>query len=101
VGLKNWIVRLFTVLFGAGAFENSVLLWSCEHRSHHKHVDHDEDPYCITKGLFYAHMGWLMFKLKPLPPFDNVADLRKELAAPSGITPLNFKAASRQVPWLC
>jgi hypothetical protein len=71
-------VRLFTVLFGAGAFENSVLLWSCEHRSHHKHVDHDEDPYCITKGLFYAHMGWLMFKLKPLPPFDNVVDLRKD-----------------------
>jgi stearoyl-CoA desaturase (Delta-9 desaturase) len=74
----HWIVRFFTVIFGAGAFENSVLLWSCEHRSHHKHVDHDDDPYCITKGLFYAHMGWLMFKLKPLPPFDNVADLKKD-----------------------
>src|SRR5260221_4349452 len=70
------IVRLFTVVFGAGAFENSVLLWSCEHLSHHKHVDHDDGPYCITKGIFYAHMDWLMFKLKPLPPFDNVADLK-------------------------
>jgi stearoyl-CoA desaturase (Delta-9 desaturase) len=39
----HWIVRFFTVIFGAGAFENSVLLWSCEHRSHHKHVDHDDD----------------------------------------------------------
>ncbi len=74
----HWIVRLFTVVFGGGAFENSVLLWSCEHRSHHKHVDHDDDPYCITKGLFYAHMGWLMFKLKPLPPFENVADLKRD-----------------------
>jgi stearoyl-CoA desaturase (Delta-9 desaturase) len=74
----HWIVRLFTIVFGAGAFENSVLLWSCEHRTHHKHVDHDDDPYCITKGLFYAHMGWLMFKLRPLPPFDNVADLKKD-----------------------
>src|SRR5258707_12520622 len=74
----HWIVRFFTVFFGGGAFENSVLLWSSEHRSHHKHVDHDEDPYCITKGLFYAHMGWLMFKLKPLPCFDNVADLKKD-----------------------
>lgn len=45
------IVRLFTVVFGAGAFENSVLLWSCEHRSHHNHVDHDDDPYCIKKGF--------------------------------------------------
>src|SRR5260370_31394738 len=74
----DWIVRFFTVIFGAAAFENSVLLWSCEHRSHHKHVDHDDDPYCISKGLFYAHMGWLMFKIKPLPSFDNVADLKKD-----------------------
>ena len=74
----HWIVRFFTVIFGAGAFENSVLLWSSEHRNHHKHVDHDDDPYCITKGLFYAHIGWLMFKLKPIPCFDNVADLKKD-----------------------
>src|SRR6202162_6031165 len=72
------VVRLLTLIFGAGAFENSVLLWACEHRTHHKHVDHDEDPYCISKGFFYAHVGWLMFKLKPLPPFDNVADLQKD-----------------------
>jgi stearoyl-CoA desaturase (delta-9 desaturase) len=74
----HWTVRLFTVVFGAGAFENSVLLWASEHRSHHKHVDHEEDPYCISKGLFYAHIGWLMFKLKPEPNFDNVADLKKD-----------------------
>jgi len=74
----HWIVRFFTVIFGAAAFENSVLLWACEHRSHHKHVDHDEDPYCISKGLFHAHIGWLIFKLKPSPPFDNVADLQKD-----------------------
>ena len=71
----HWLVRFFTVIFGAGAFENSVLLWASEHRTHHKHVDHDEDPYCISKGFFHAHIGWLMFKLKPFPPFDNVADL--------------------------
>ena len=32
----HWSVRLFTVIFGAAAFENSVLLWACEHRAHHK-----------------------------------------------------------------
>jgi stearoyl-CoA desaturase (delta-9 desaturase) len=71
-------VRLFTLVFGAAAFENSVLLWACEHRSHHKHVDDDNDPYCISKGLFHAHIGWLLFKLDPPPPFDNVADLKKD-----------------------
>jgi stearoyl-CoA desaturase (Delta-9 desaturase) len=71
-------VRLFTLIFGAAAFENSALMWASEHRRHHKHVDHEEDPYDISKGFFHAHIGWLLFKLKPEPPFDNVADLRKD-----------------------
>lgn len=71
-------VRLFTLLFGAAAFENSVLMWASEHRRHHKHVDHDDDPYDISKGFFHAHIGWLLFKMWPQPPFDNVADLRKD-----------------------
>ncbi|MGV3533938.1 MAG: fatty acid desaturase [Chthoniobacteraceae bacterium] len=74
----HWSVRLFTLIFGAGAFENSALLWTTEHRDHHKHVDHDEDPYDINKGLFHAHIGWLLFKLRPDPPFDNVNDLKKD-----------------------
>jgi stearoyl-CoA desaturase (delta-9 desaturase) len=71
-------VRVFTLIFGAAAFENSVLMWASEHRRHHKHVDHDEDPYDISKGFFHAHIGWLLFKLWPQPPFDNVADLKKD-----------------------
>jgi len=31
-------VRLFVLIFGAAAFENSVLMWTSEHRRHHKHV---------------------------------------------------------------
>ncbi len=74
----KWPVRLFVVLFGASAFENSVLMWASEHRRHHKHVDQDEDPYDISKGFFHAHIGWLLFKLLPQPPFDNVNDLKKD-----------------------
>jgi stearoyl-CoA desaturase (delta-9 desaturase) len=74
----DWPIRLFTLIFGAGTFENSVLMWASEHRRHHKHVDDDDDPYCISKGFFYAHIGWLLFKLKPDHPHDNVADLQKD-----------------------
>lgn len=74
----TWFVRLFTLIFGAGAFENSVLMWASEHRRHHKHVDDDDDPYCISKGFFHAHIGWLIFKLQPAPPYDNIADLQKD-----------------------
>jgi stearoyl-CoA desaturase (Delta-9 desaturase) len=28
-------VRLFTLIFGAAAFENSVLMWESDHRRHH------------------------------------------------------------------
>lgn len=71
-------VRLFTLIFGAAGFENSALMWASEHRRHHKHVDHDEDPYCISKGFFHAHVGWLLIKLNPVPPYDNVPDLLKD-----------------------
>jgi stearoyl-CoA desaturase (delta-9 desaturase) len=74
----HWSVRLFTLIFGAAAFENSALLWCCEHRRHHKHVDEEEDPYDISKGFFHAHIGWLLFKMNPDPPFDNVADLQRD-----------------------
>lgn len=71
----KWPVKLGVLVFGAGAFEGSALEWCTDHRRHHKHVDHDEDPYDITKGFFHAHVGWLLFKLRPKPPFDNVPDL--------------------------
>ena len=74
----SWPVRLLTLIFGAAAFENCALAWVSDHRRHHKHVDHDEDPYDISKGFFHAHMGWILFKLDPVPPWDNVADLRKD-----------------------
>ena len=71
-------VRLTTLLFGACAFENSVLDWCSDHRKHHKHVDHDDDPYDISKGFFWAHIGWLLFKLGPELPMDNVNDLKRD-----------------------
>jgi stearoyl-CoA desaturase (delta-9 desaturase) len=71
-------VKLTTLIFGACAFENSALDWASDHRKHHKHVDHDDDPYDISKGFFWAHIGWLLFKLGPEQPMDNVNDLKRD-----------------------
>jgi len=62
-----WPVRLFYLVFGAGALENSVLNWSADHRVHHAHVDEERDPYNITKGFWWAHMGWIFFEPEPIP----------------------------------
>ncbi|MEM7697451.1 MAG: fatty acid desaturase, partial [Verrucomicrobiota bacterium] len=71
-------VRLFTLIFGAAAFEDSALDWASDHRDHHKHVDHeDDDPYCISRGFFWAHIGWIFFKLYPRE-LKNVNDLRRD-----------------------
>jgi stearoyl-CoA desaturase (delta-9 desaturase) len=77
----NPAVKLFTLLFGAAAFEGSALAWSADHRKHHKHVDHDEDPYDISKGLFHAHIGWLLFRTGPDTPLSWVRDLQKDKLA--------------------
>jgi stearoyl-CoA desaturase (delta-9 desaturase) len=74
----RWPVRLGILVFGSSTFEGSALDWCADHRRHHKHVDHDEDPYDITKGFFHAHIGWLLFKLRPERPLDNVADLQAD-----------------------
>lgn len=53
-----WIESLL-LFFGAGSFENSALKWCTDHRRHHTKCDSEDDPYCIKKGFFYAHMGWI------------------------------------------
>ncbi len=73
----SWPVRLLTLLFGAAAFENSVLAWAADHRRHHKFVDHDDDPYNINKGFFHAHIGWMLVKTKATP-LDGVKDLQQD-----------------------
>jgi len=77
-----WPVKLFTLLFGAAAFESSALTWCADHRRHHKHVDHeDDDPYAITRGFFHAHIGWLLFRHAPETPLTWVRDLQKDRLA--------------------
>jgi stearoyl-CoA desaturase (delta-9 desaturase) len=72
----NAVVRLFFLIFGAAACENSALKWAADHRNHHLYVDKDRDPYNIRKGFFWAHMEWIFFQ-KP-PALDNVKDLLKD-----------------------
>lgn len=76
-----WPVKVFTLLFGAAAFEGSALCWSADHRRHHKFVDHDDDPYDISKGFFHAHIGWLLFRTGPETPLTWVRDLQKDKLA--------------------
>ena len=39
------LVRLFYLVFGACAMQNSALNWAADHRMHHRFVDTEKDPY--------------------------------------------------------
>lgn len=72
-----WPVRVFFLLFGAAAFEGSVLEWSSDHRIHHRYTDTDKDPYSVKKGFWHAHIGWLFTLDTTKRDFSNVKDLQK------------------------
>ena len=71
-------VRWFLLAFGAAAFQNSALAWSADHRDHHADTDGPGDPYSVTRGLWWAHMGW-MFRSRPgsAAPEQRLKDLAK------------------------
>jgi stearoyl-CoA desaturase (delta-9 desaturase) len=77
----RWPVKLFTLLFGAAAFEGTVLVWSADHRRHHKFTDEEDDPHDISRGFFHAHIGWLLFRTGPETPLTWVRDLQKDRLA--------------------
>lgn len=71
-------IRLFYLLFGAGAFQGSVRWWASEHRYHHLYTDTAQDPYGINKGFWHAHIGWLFTKDQEPPNYQNVKDLDQD-----------------------
>jgi stearoyl-CoA desaturase (delta-9 desaturase) len=73
-----WPVRLFYLLFGAASLQNSALDWCADHRIHHRRTDKDDDPYDITKGFWWAHIGWIVFEQGEERNLRAVADLRAD-----------------------
>jgi stearoyl-CoA desaturase (delta-9 desaturase) len=67
-------LQLFYALFGAAAVQGSIRWWSRGHRAHHRYTDTDKDPYNSKRGLWWAHMGWMLFHT-PTQPI-GYADMR-------------------------
>ena len=76
----HWSVRLFFALWGAGALQNSILVWASDHRRHHRHVDdNDRDPYSAGRGLWFSHMGWMLREYATnAEDFSNAKDLMRD-----------------------
>jgi stearoyl-CoA desaturase (Delta-9 desaturase) len=72
------LLKLFYLIFGAAALQNSALKWCSDHRRHHRNVDTDEDPYAIQRGFFFAHIGWVFLKEDPKYKDKFASDLEND-----------------------
>ena len=72
----SWPLVLFYSVFGAGAFQNSIIEWCSDHRNHHKSTDSDKDPYSASRGFWHSHVGWILVEEDTFKnDFANVKDL--------------------------
>jgi len=65
----NRAFKIALAVAGTLALEGPVLTWVADHRRHHKYSDKEGDPHspwrygndwkALTKGLLFAHMGWM------------------------------------------
>lgn len=76
----HWSLRLFFLIFGTMALQNSVWVWASGHRTHHQRVDDvDHDPYSARRGFWFSHIGW-MIRAHPSgsPDLANIPDLKRD-----------------------
>jgi len=65
----NRALKIALAVAGSLAIEGPVIRWVADHRRHHAFSDRDGDPHSpwrfgdslsgLTKGFFFAHIGWL------------------------------------------
>ena len=74
------LLKWMYAFWGAGALQNSILVWASDHRRHHRHVDdNDLDPYSAGRGLWFSHMGWMLRHYRSSESdFSNARDLQRD-----------------------
>jgi stearoyl-CoA desaturase (delta-9 desaturase) len=68
----NRPLRIALTLAGSLAIQGDPVQWVADHRRHHAFSDREGDPHSpwrfgesvwgLTKGLLYAHVGWLFYR---------------------------------------
>ena len=66
---RRWL-RMTLAVTGSLAIEGPIIIWVADHRRHHAFADREGDPHSpwrfgatpagVAKGLFFAHVGWML-----------------------------------------
>jgi stearoyl-CoA desaturase (Delta-9 desaturase) len=92
--------KIALAVAGTLALEGPVLTWVADHRRHHKYSDKEGDPHspwrygndwkALTKGLAFAHMGWMFDPNKT----------SQEKFCPDWLADDDIRKVSKLFPWL-
>ena len=96
----NRPLKIALAVAGSTAIEGPLAQWVASHRKHHAFSDRDGDPHspwrfgegfwAVTKGLGWAHTGWL-FGMNQVPVQKYAPDL---------ISDPDIRKVSRAFPWI-
>src|SRR5204862_1206991 len=82
-------MRALFAALGSTSVEGPVIEWVAYHRRHHQFSDEEGDPHSphvghgdgwlgALRGLFYAHVGWVLFSDEPAEEERYAPDLMKD-----------------------
>ncbi|WP_443029105.1 acyl-CoA desaturase [Spirulina sp. CS-785/01] len=71
----KWLEYLL-VFFGALSCQGGVIHWVGLHRMHHLHSDTDPDPHDSSKGFWWSHMGWMLYRI---PGEEDIPRFTKDI----------------------
>ena len=57
---------------GSLTVQGGPISWVATHRVHHAKSDRPGDPHGVDKGLFWAHIGWMLFVDPDFPKDDKI-----------------------------
>ncbi|HLM69571.1 MAG TPA: fatty acid desaturase [Longimicrobium sp.] len=86
--VPKWLEYTFAVL-GSMAVQGPVMRWVADHRKHHAHADEEGDPHSphvghgdgvagVMRGLWHAHVGWLLDHQGQASPRQYARDLYED-----------------------
>ena len=76
--VPKWLERIFATC-GALSAEYGPIEWVGLHRQHHKWSDQGMDPHNVKRGFWWAHIGWMLFRVPGEKRVKRyAADLRKD-----------------------
>ena len=93
-------LRIALAVAGSLSLEMGVIDWVATHRRHHKYSDLEGDPHspwrfgndwkALTKGLFFAHVGWLFSDERT----------NQQRYAPDLMADKDIRRIQKNFPWL-